>query len=332
MKKILLIGPLPEPTTGVSLANKIVIEELNDAYNIKVDFINTSYNKFEESLGSFSISKALFFLRLNLLAYKIFTVNVVYITPGQTFFGVLKYSVFIILTKILGKELIIHIHGNYLGKELSLLKGLKKILFKYLISNTSKGIVLSESLKGNLSPFIHDTRIFVLYNFVEDYLFLEKEGLNEALEKKPKIIFLSNLMKEKGIFDLLEALKVLEEQNIDYEAKIAGNIDIKHKDKIEEYFAKLKKAKYCGVVSGKEKKGLLTWGNIFVLPTYYEMEGQPISILEAMATRNIILTTEHAGIPDIFEEGINGFYVEKKNPLSIVSKIIKASEIILIAI
>jgi len=47
MKKILLIGPLPEPTTGVSLANKIVIEGLNDAYNIKVDFINTSYNKFE---------------------------------------------------------------------------------------------------------------------------------------------------------------------------------------------------------------------------------------------------------------------------------------------
>ncbi|UKM65594.1 glycosyltransferase family 4 protein [Flavobacteriaceae bacterium GSB9] len=319
--RLLLIGPLPEPTTGVSLANKTVVEGLNKDKSVGIDFINTSYSKFEEKLGGFSISKALYFLKLNLFAYKIFKANIVYITPGQTFLGVVKYGLFISLSWVLGKELIVHVHGNYLGKEFQQLKGVKKRVFKWLLSKTTKGIVLSESLADNMSPFIEDEKIYVLYNFVEDYLFSEKKCDNKDLTNKPKIVFLSNLMKEKGIIDFLEALKILEAEGFEYEAKIAGNIDAQNKQEINQYFKTLKNIEYCGVVSGKEKKDLLNWGNAFILPTYYEMEGQPISILEAMATRNIILTTKHAGIPDVFEEGINGFYIEKRNPMSIVSTI-----------
>ena len=48
------------------------------------------------------------------------------------------------------------------------------------------------------------------------------------------------------------------------------------------------------------------------------MEGQPISILEAMATGNIIITTNHAGIPDIFSNKKNGFFVRKNDSQHIV--------------
>lgn len=322
MIKFLLIGPVPKPTTGVSLANKIIIDNLNKEKGFITSYINTSYNKFDENLGVFSFAKMFFYLKLNLSFYKIFSTDVVYITPGQTFFGVVKYTVFICLTKILRKELIIHVHGNHLGKEFALLNGIKKKIFKRLLSMTSKGIVLSESLTCNMSPFINENKIFVLYNFVEDYLFDEEEQVpDNKFEEKPKIIFLSNLMEEKGIFDLLEALKILEEEGFEYEAKIAGNIDIKHEKRTNEYFSLLKNVTYCGVVSGNEKKELLVWGNIFILPTYYAMEGQPISILEAMATNNLVLTTNHAGIPDIFKENENGFYVEKNNVNSIVNRI-----------
>ena len=151
MNKILLIGPFPNPTTGVSLANKIVYQGLNLVDDIKVDFINTSYYKFDENLGAFSLSKFFFNLKLALYSYKIFKSDIVYITPGQTFFGVLKYAVFIILTSLLNKQLITHIHGNYLGKEYQNLKGVKKKIFKNLLNKTSKGIVLSESLTDRKS-------------------------------------------------------------------------------------------------------------------------------------------------------------------------------------
>ncbi|MBL85410.1 MAG: hypothetical protein CMO82_01985 [Winogradskyella sp.] len=325
--KILLIGPLPNPTTGVSLANKVVYDGLKKRKNYRIDAINTSYNKFEEDLGAFSISKAWFFLKLNFFSYKIFRFDVVYITPGQTFFGVLKYALFILLAKLLSKEIIIHVHGNYLGKEYHLLKGAKKKIFKALVSTVSKGVVLSESLRSNMLPFTNEENIYVLYNFVQDNNFINKHAFSKKLlDNELKIIFLSNLMEEKGIFDLLEALLILEKNNINYEAKIAGNIDAKHKERVDKYFNELSNTKYLGVVYGKNKKDLLEWGNVFILPTYYIMEGQPISILEGMASGNLIVTTKHAGIPDIFTESENGFYVEKRNPQSIANTLIQVLE------
>ena len=52
--------------------------------------------------------------------------------------------------------------------------------------------------------------------------------------------------------------------------------------------------------------------DVFMLPTRYPNEGQPISILEAMGNGMTIITTNHAGIPDIVEDGVNGFVIDKK--------------------
>lgn len=320
MLKVLLIGPLPEPTTGVSLANKVVVEGLKESEGYQVDFINTSLDRFDESLGAISLYKIWFYLKLNFYAYKIFKSKIIYLTPGQTFFGVVKYALFIFLSKVLGKEIVIHVHGNHLGEEYKSLTGMKKKIFRALLKPTSKGIVLSESLEGNMSPFIEHEKIHVLYNFVEDYLYANNEKvIDEKLKLlKPQIIFLSNLMEEKGIFEVLNSLKALEKLDFDYEAKIAGNIDKNSEERINAYFKELKNTEYIGVVSGDEKIDLLSWGNVFILPTYYKMEGQPISILEAMATGNIIITTNHAGIPDVFSNNKNGYFVRKKDSQHIV--------------
>ena len=124
-------------------------------------------------------------------------------------------------------------------------------------------------------------------------------------------------MKEKGIICLLKALKNLEKYNIIYKAKIAGNIDEKFSKEILQLFNELENTEYVGIVDGDDKKDLLKWGNIFVLPTFYKMEGQPISILEAMATENLVVTTNHAGIPDIFKDKVNGYLVKKNSIKSI---------------
>ena len=314
MKKVLIIGPFPDPISGVSIANKVVKELLSVDSDFLVETINTSYPSFDEQIGKFSIKKFLFYLSLNLSFFKIFKNNIVYITPGQTFFGVLKYSLFISITSLLKKELIIHVHGNYLGKEYQSLKGIKRVLFYFLVSRFTKGIVLSNSLKHNLTPFLEDKNIFSLPNFAQDYLYTkDKKFVKDEL----RIFYLSNLMKEKGIFCLLNALKNLEKNNIIYKAKIAGNIDQKYSKEILNLFTELKNTEYIGIVNGDDKKNLLEWGNVFVLPTFYKMEGQPISILEAMATTNLVVTTNHAGISDVFQDKINGYFVEKNNENSI---------------
>lgn len=313
-KSILLIGPFPDPVSGVSLANQVVKDILSEESNFKVDLINTSYSKFDEQLGVFTIKKFFFYLLQSFNLIKIFNNRIIYITPGQTFYGILKYGFFIILGSVFRKELIIHVHGNHLGEEYKSLNGIKKYIFYCLVSRFSKGIVLSNSLKYNLTPFIDESKIFCLPNFAQDYLYKEEKIL---VDEELRIFYLSNLMKEKGIICLLKALKNLEGSNIKYKAKIAGNIDEKFSNEILKLINELEHTDYLGVVYGEAKKNLLAWGNIFVLPTFYKMEGQPISILEAMATKNVVVTTNHAGILDIFKDKVNGFLVQKNNIKSI---------------
>ncbi|OIQ31056.1 MAG: hypothetical protein BM564_02250 [Bacteroidetes bacterium MedPE-SWsnd-G2] len=312
---------MPEPTTGVSLANKVVFDYLPQLSQFKIEAINTSFDKFDEDLGKFSFSKFIFYLKQNLYCYKIFNSDIIYLTPGQTFFGVLKYAVFILLARLLNKQIVVHIHGNHIGNEFHSLTGLKKKIFKALVSKSNKGIVLSESLTGNMTPFINSKSIYVLYNFVEDFLFEKPKAYKEEDSSVLRIVYLSNLMEEKGILDLLGGLKLLEEKGIAYEAKIAGAIDKKQETQLLRKMASLKGTEYIGIVKGDQKKELLYWSNVFVLPTFYAMEGQPISILEAMATGNVILTTEHAGIPDVFKDEVNGFYVAKRSGKSIYDQL-----------
>jgi len=314
VKKILLIGPFPDPISGVSLSNKVVKEILENEKSVKVSILNTSYPFFKDSIGSFSIRKVFFFLKVYKNVLKVFNNDIIYTTPGQTFFGIIKYAPFILLTTILKKELIIHVHGNYLGKQYEELKGVKKKIFFFLVSKFTKGIVLSRTLISNLTPFLENSKIFVVNNFAEDYLY---ENSIKYDFNKIKILFLSNLMEEKGILYLLDALKKLEEKNIVYEAKVTGNIDDSLKEKIINKIDSLNNTSYVGVLKGNDKKELLNWSNIFILPTFYKMEGQPIAILEALATENVIITTNHAGIADVIKPGINGFFVTPKCEKSI---------------
>lgn len=315
--KILIIGPIPPPINGCSYANFILSKNLVQS-GYKYDTINTSTKTLSSNQGStFSLKKVFLFLSIYGQIFKIFSSKIIYFTPGQTFFGVVKYAPFILLSIILRKPYVIHIHGNYLGTQFKELKGLKKYIFKYLIHNAAAGIVLSELLKSNFDGLLEISKVFVVENFVEDGIYNSIINLNKPKDKL-RLVYLSNLMKEKGVLELLDALIILNEKNIDFEVVLAGKIEDDIEEDVNGKFLKLNdRVKYLGVIEGNLKYNALKESNVFILPTYYKMEGQPISILEALATGNIIITTAHGGIPDIISHE-NGFFVKPRSVPSLV--------------
>ena len=66
--------------------------------------------------------------------------------------------------------------------------------------------------------------------------------------------------------------------------------------------------KYEGWVSGNKKVELLNMADAYILPSYNE--GLPISVLEAMSYELPIISTRVGGIPEILEDGTNGFIME----------------------
>ncbi len=316
--KILIIGSFPPPISGVSLANKVITEGLKKSQKWNVDIINSEYSSNITAVhGNISIQK-FYFLKTYLYLYKVLFSKIIYITIGQSFFGVIKYAPFILLSKILRKKLVFHLHGGHLLNEYNQLKGIKRKAFYFFVSKMNYGIVLSKSLRENFSKFIKPSKIFDLPNFYESDLRLtEKEILNSKDYSEIRIIFLSNLIEEKGINILLEAIKKLYEKGINIKIKVAGNI-VSNND-LSSYFGKYG-IEYVGVVNGETKKDFLLWGNVFCLPTFYRMEGQPISIIEAMAIGNLIITTKHAGIQDICTSD-NALFCEKNDLNDLLSTI-----------
>jgi glycosyltransferase involved in cell wall biosynthesis len=309
---ILIIGPIPDPVNGCSLANQVLVNRLSLA-GISYEVINMSAPiQASSSMGKFSFRKVAFHLRAYRKIFLIRKADVVYATPGQTFLGILKYAPYFLLCRLLDIPYVVHLHGNHLGREFRESGPLKRRIMKFCLRGAAKGIVLSESLRSNFDHLIEPDRIEVVENFVEDDMIpLEcpQKGYSQL-----KFLFLSNLMKEKGFEDFLLALRILKERRISFVADIAGKPEWGGSRDIFGEFSDLKDSiKYHGVVGGEKKRQLLREANVFVLPTYYRMEGQPITLIEAMANGNIVVSTRFSGIPDIVSES-NGFFVLPENP------------------
>jgi glycosyltransferase involved in cell wall biosynthesis len=322
--KILIIGPFPDPIFGVSLSNSVLYNGLKQA-RVKVTKIDTAVRgSIDSKVGGWNLNK-LAVIKSYFKLYKVFGSDVIYCTSGQTFFGILKYAPFVWLAALLRKPAVVHIKGGFLRTSYENMSPLKKKISKSVLAKYRTGIVLSKSLKPLLEGFIPEKRIFIQHNFIQDALLQPSEKiLSKKNFKALNIIYLSNLMITKGIEDLLDALEILSQQGVTFEAKIAGNIPKGHNYLLTR-MNQLPGVSYLGVVKNVKKSDLLSWGNVFCLPTYYDMEGQPISILEAMGFGNLIVTTAHAGIPDICNQD-NSAFVHKKDPKDIARVLIELSK------
>ncbi|WP_405350989.1 glycosyltransferase family 4 protein [Nonlabens sp. Asnod3-H03] len=316
--KVLIIGPFPDPITGLSISNAALLRGLC-ANGHQVDFINTEHStNVSSELGKFSFSK-LNFLFFYCKIYKILKNDIIYMTPGQTFFGVMKYLPFVLTAKLFKRKSLFHLHGNSVKDVYASLKGLKRKLYSRTIKCFDESIVLSPSLKVNMQPFFKDSDIHVEHNFIQEDIAISLSELESKKDyKEIKLIFISNLLPEKGINNLIDALLKLQSLDINLKIKIAGNIPFNNTN-ISDKIAQLKSGEYLGVVSGEKKRDLLLWGNVFCLPTQLE-EGQPISILEAMTYGHFILATRTPGISDIIHDK-NGALLENYDVASIMKQL-----------
>lgn len=310
-KKICFIAQFPPPIHGLSKAidtlyNSELNVDINPAGDFEFEKIDITDNKkFLNNILKISRSKA----------------DLFYLTISQTRGGNLRDLLILKVLELQNKKCIIHLHGGYyrqlVDNDMNVLQ--RKANYR-AIKNLSGVIVLSKSLKKNFKGMIDKNRIYVVENCVDDEFIPTKQEIEKKindLEKKDifHVLWLSNFIRSKGYNVVLELAKS-EKARVDSGGKRRYHFDFAGKffeDSEEECFKKYIKnnnlEKYItfhGVVDGKTKRNLLKKCDIFALPTKYPNEGQPISILEALGNGLLIITTNHAGIPDIIENGVNG--------------------------
>lgn len=142
------------------------------------------------------------------------------------------------------------------------------------------------------------------------------------LPDEPVFLMVSRIIREKGVFEYLNAAKKVKELHPEARFILLGGFDSSigavQKEEIQSYIDN-KIIEFPGEV--KDVSPILKDVSVFVLPTYYR-EGIPRTILEAMACGKPVLTTDWVGTKEAVENGRNGFLVPIKDANALAEKMI----------
>lgn len=288
---VLCVGPVPPAITGQSVAFESYVKNTQN----EVLIIDTNRTG-RSAIGKFfNVFRA-----LTRYFYALITCNfeALYITTSRTSLGFLLDSIFIVAFKIMKRGVVVnHLHGSDFIEFRRSYR--MKNLIDFVYGMVDKSIVLSESMREQYEIY-PDMRIYVVPNFSED--FMSETDLKVKLlsfdEEKINVLYLSNLMYSKGVVHLIEAISDINKKGNRFNLTLAGAfIGDKHMSAEEVKFAvesRLSESiNYVGVVSGDDKRNLLSKSQVFCLPTFYETEAQPISVIEAASYCCSIILTNH---------------------------------------
>lgn len=132
-----------------------------------------------------------------------------------------------------------------------------------------------------------------------------------------RFLFIGRIMKEKGIEQFLDAAKAIKDKYKNTEFHIVGPCEQDYNNILNN----CQKAGYI-VYHGPQDdvREFLKISHCTIHPTYYP-EGMSNVLLESASCGRPVITTNRSGCREIVDDGVNGYIIEQKNSLDLISKI-----------
>lgn len=325
--KVLFILHLPPPVHGASMVGQYIKDSRYLAERIDARYINLSTSDSIESIGKGGIKKIGAILKVYFNSFKellSFRPQICYITLTATGGGFYKDSIIALMAKFFNVKTVYHLHNK--GIQFYQNNIFDNFLYR-LVFNNSKVILLSSLLYQDVKKYVRFESCYFCPNGIPDYY---KSSIQKKEERKSQLIrllFISNLIRSKGVLDVLKALSFIKNKN--FELNIVGaEADISSEELIQAI--KINgldlKVRYLGKIYGDEKFKLLQRSDLFVFPTYYSNECLPISILEAMSFELPVISTFEGAIPDLVINKETGLLITSRRPELLAQAILEHIE------
>jgi len=221
---------------------------------------------------------------------------------GVAFYrDVLLSTIWKIYQKIKNVEVYYHYHTKGIDDFVNN-SALKLYLSRFFLKDVNL-VLLSPLLSDDFNQVNTYKKIFFLPNGVEDNF--REEEFESYIEQKDykniNLLYLSNMIKSKGYFNVLKLAQVLQDTN--YHFHFAGGWQ--NNEDMEEFFNYIKEnslensVTFHGFVNGEQKRKLFMKASLFILPTKYE--AFPLSLLEAFSYGLPVISTDEGSIPFIVD-------------------------------
>ncbi len=305
VKRLLFVGPKPPPIGGSPLTVQAMLAELALYPSIQVTLINTSPAlDVRKKMTGFNFEKVIrSMLILPKYVLEIPRSDAVLVFANDLF-AITLAPLLLFLAKLFHKPFYLKPVGA--GLDL-FINAQKKIFREYLlfVLRAADGILTqTKLLKNDLNKlgcmnahYLPGCRPLAKINQSP------KQGSSEF-----RMIFLGHITRLKGPLVLLDALKIVTEMSAEpVTCDFFGPI---HDEIHDEFMNGLKSnpnARYCGVAEAGTGPQLISEYDALVLPTYYDTEGHPGVLIEAMHAGVPVITTQVRTFPELITHGVNGF-------------------------
>ncbi|MBI2236845.1 MAG: glycosyltransferase family 4 protein [Magnetospirillum sp.] len=325
--QIVLVGTIPPPITGQSVAFDMLVKGLRNRFALHVHDISGKAGRRDKS---FTLLRAWEVVRSALgVFFHARKAKLLYLTIAQSRWGFLRDALIILLGRLAGAPVVIHLHGgNYDGyyrKETWLLRH----VIRFVLNRVARFVVLSESLHDQFS-FLGNSaaeRVTVVPNGCP----VELGSPRPAPRGRLHLLYLSNLLIQKGYLDIVDAMVHLRRlvDGIDLRLTIAGTPMLgedDYKDVKAMTLSLRNHIRYNELEDVVEvlpsvrrvmKERLFIDSDVAVLPTYYVNEGQPLAVIEAMAHGLPVIATNWRSLAEMMVDGGNGLVVPPRSALAI---------------
>lgn len=325
MKKprILFITPLPPPVHGSGMVSQYIKDSKLIQGEFECDFVNLSTSRNIDEIGNKSYIKYVRLLKafiktfVKLLRHRY---SLCCLSIKCHHIGFLKDAPFVLLCKLFRRRIVLLQHNK--GMSSCINNQPYRWLIPIVYKNT-KVILLSWKLYPDIEKVVKSEQVFICPNGIP--ALSDEEPTLERNNAVLRLLFLSNLIEDKGVYVLLDACKILKEKGYKFTCDFVGNESKEiNKNIFEEQIINRRLnniVTYHGPKYGEEKVLFFEHSDIFVFPT--QDDAFPLVLLEAMQYKLPIVTTNEGGIPDIVTDGENGYICEQKNAESLASAIEK---------
>jgi len=149
-----------------------------------------------------------------------------------------------------------------------------------------------------------------------------------------KVLFLALCTRDKGVFDAVEAVRQANESGarlarpLRFRLLVAGTFPATDEEatfrSLLNNRAVVECVSHAGFLSGEAKTAALRDNDVFLFPSHYANEGQPLSLIEAMAFGLPIVSTRWRGIPEMLPDDYAGV-VEPRDPAATARALVEVA-------
>ncbi len=292
---------------------------------IQLYLARMGFAKNMEDLGKISFRKLLVLIKVVLLIYYyriFFNVRILYFPPSGHTKSIYRDMAILLPTKWLFKSVIFHFHASGLSENYRDASSLKRWLLNKCFGRPDLCIRLSKFCPDE-GAFLGARINCIVPNGVPDEC--GKDFKRNRTHDGFNILFAGLLNGTKGELDVIAAVQKLKQRGYDVKLSVAGQFsDPAYESKFRETIMKLGLedcVKYLGLVKGEARLDAYRKADCFCFPSFFSSEAFPLVLIEAMSFSLPIVASRWRGIPDMVEDGVNGYLVEPKNCDEIAEKL-----------